>query len=400
MRPAAHLAAAVRRLAFAGVITALPSPAGPGAGQPFLTILPRDSGIAMSWLEPRAEGGHRLRHATFSGTRWSSPTTIAEGDSFFVNWADFPSIAVSGGPRENTLAAHWLWKVGAGTYAYQVRLAVSEGGGKNWTGPIVPHRDATETEHGFVSLGIDEGGIRAVWLDGRNTGGDPPGAMTLRTARVAPDGRMTDEQELDGSVCDCCATALAPVPGGFVVAYRDRSAEEVRDISVVRRANGTWSPPVTPSRDGWKINGCPVNGPALAAFGKQVILAWFTAAADSPRVNVAVSADGGATFGTSRQLSVGSALGRVDLASFGRGGVVVSWMEREPKGERVRLYHQVRTPAGTWRPRRAVDDLPAARSSGVPQLVVQGKYVVFAWTETGKPGQIRLKSYRLDPADE
>ena len=33
--------------------------------------------------------------------------------------------------------------------------------------------------------------------------------------------------------------------------------------------------------DGWKIAACPVNGPAVAANGKRVALAWFTAPNDA-----------------------------------------------------------------------------------------------------------------------
>jgi hypothetical protein len=393
-----NLGGRLRGLAFAGAVVTLPSPAGPGAGQPFLTPYPFGNGIvALSWLEPRAEGGHRLRLATLGEDlrEWSVPTTIAEGDSFFVNWADFPSVAFVGTPREPTVVAHWLWKVGAGTYAYQVRLALASRGGSAFSAPIVPHRDTTATEHGFVSLAPEGNGFRAIWLDGRNTGGEPPGPMTLRTANVHVDGMLSDERELDDRVCDCCATAVARTNRGLVVAYRDRSEEEVRDISVVRLVDGAWSAPRAVSRDGWKIAGCPVNGPALAAHGDRVTLAWFTAARDSPRVFIRVSEDGGATFGPAERMSAGSAVGRVDLASTRDGGVVVSWMEREEKGDGVKLVHRVRTAAGAWRPRRVVASLSGARSSGVPQVVVSGDRVVYAFTEAGKPSRIRLGSYAL-----
>ena len=39
--------------------------------------------------------------------------------------------------------------------------------------PVVPHRDDTPTEHGFVSLVAgEEGGVRAFWIDGRNLAPD------------------------------------------------------------------------------------------------------------------------------------------------------------------------------------------------------------------------------------
>jgi hypothetical protein len=41
--------------------------------------------------------------------------------------------------------------------------------------------------------------------------------------------------------------------------------------------------------DNWKIDACPVNGPAIAATGRRVAVAWFTAANDTARVKLAFS---------------------------------------------------------------------------------------------------------------
>ena len=386
-----------RGLAFAGAIAILPSPAGPGGGQPFLANTPQNE-IALSWTEPRPGAtGHRVLLSLLGRSdQWSKATTVAEGDSFFVNWADFPAVSFGG---KGEVGAHWLWKTGAGKYAYQVRTAFAgNANSKAWSPPVIAHRDTTATEHGFVSMLPEGQGFRAVWLDGRNTGGEPPGAMTLRTAVLAADGSRSDERELDGRVCDCCATAMTRAKDGtIVVAYRDRTEEEVRDISVVRRVNGRWTDPVTLKGDGWKFAACPVNGPALAASGDRVVLAWFTAARDTPVVKVAVSQDGGATFGPALRLSEEDAVGRVDVAAFGRGGVVVSWMERIGDEGRSAIAHRILAEDGTWRPRRLVQEVNSSRASGVPQVAVEGgRRIVFAWTETGNPTHVRVGAYALD----
>jgi hypothetical protein len=364
----------------------VPTPAGPGAAQPFLARGPRGE-LALSWLEPRRRGGHRLRVAHFDGKRFTRAATVAEGDSFFVNWADFPSVVFL---DDGTLAAHWLWKVGADTYAYHVRLAFSQDGGRTWGAPIVPHRDGTATEHGFVSLLAEGREVRAVWLDGRNT----PGAMTVRTAVIAPDGRIRAEEELDRRACDCCQTALARTGRGLVAAWRDRSEEEVRDIAVAR-GDETWSTPRVESRDGWKIPGCPVNGPALASLGDRVILAWFTAARDTPKVMAAFSLDGGATFGPARRIDHGKPLGRVDVAFLEWGGAIVSWLERD--GEGADLRHRRVPFEGPLPPSHSVGSLAGSRASGVPQLVVHGEEAFVARTEAGKVPRIRVLRYHAIP---
>jgi hypothetical protein len=80
---------------------------------------------------------------------WSEAQTVSQGENWFVNWADFPSVVDL---KDGSLTAHWLVKSGSSTYAYDVSILRSKDGGKSWSKPIVPHRDNTKTEHGFVSL--------------------------------------------------------------------------------------------------------------------------------------------------------------------------------------------------------------------------------------------------------
>ena len=83
-------------------------------------------------------------------------------------------------------------------------------------------------------------------------------------------GVAENEEELDARVCDCCQTAAVATQRGLLVAYRDRGPDEVRDISVVRFESGRWTEPHPLHSDGWKIAGCPVNGPAMDATSDHV----------------------------------------------------------------------------------------------------------------------------------
>jgi hypothetical protein len=376
-----------------GPLQPLPAPARAGAGEPCLAVSP--SGRAfLSWLEPRPRGGHALKLATLEGRRWSAPRTVAEGDSFFVNWADFPTLlAVS----DTELWAHWPWKSGAGTYAYDVRIARSSDGGRTWSAPRIPHRDGTASEHGFVSLLADAGGVRAIWLDGRNAaketapahGGEHEGMvdMTLRTAVLGADGTLRDEVELDPRVCDCCQTAATTAAGAMLVAYRDRSATEVRDISVVRREGGRWSKSAPIHADGWTIAGCPVNGPALEAHGDRVVAAWYAAPGDSARVLASFSDDGGRGFGRPQRVDQGDPQGRVDVVLLDDGSALVSWLENQGGAARI-LVRRV-TASGAPGSVVTVARTSGARASGFPRMIRSGKRVLFAWTEAGKPSRVR-----------
>jgi hypothetical protein len=362
-------------------VTELPSPAGAGSAQPNLAVEP-DGRVYLSWIEPLDEGRHALRFATLDGDRWSTPETVAEGANWFVNWADFPSLIVL---PDGSMAAHWLGRTGAGTYAYEVKIAHSFDDGETWSAPIVPHRDGTETEHGFVSLlALQDGALSAVWLDGRETvpAADDHehavGAMTLRYAKIDRDGSLHDEARLDARVCDCCQTSAAMTADGPIVAYRDRSDGEVRDISVVRLRDGRWSEPRTIYQDGWVISGCPVNGPSVAAAGRRVAVAWFTAANDAPRVKLAFSSDAGASFAEPVVVDDGAPLGRVETLLLDDGGALVCWMESTPEGGAIRM-RRVR-PGGQREAAITIARSGTARSNGFPQLARAGDRLIFAWT--------------------
>ncbi len=369
------------------MVQVLASPAGGGAGESNLTV-GGDGKVYLSWLEPAADSQVAFRFAVLEGDHWSPPRDIRVGRDFFVNWADFPSLAVRADGR---MVAHWLQRFGATSYAYDVRIARSDDGGRTWHEPVAPHVDRSRTEKGFVTLWLEGDGFAAVWLDGRNADKARPNPrqemMLYSSAAVGTE--PATEVRLDERTCDCCQTSVAITNAGPVVAYRDRTADEIRDIYVVRRVNGTWTEPKAVHHDGWRIDGCPVNGPMLGAAGARVAIAWYTAANDKPRVQVAFSSDAGATFGQPIPVDEGNPAGRVALALLPDGSALVSWVERgEGNAARV-LVRRVREVEGAG-PVATVAASTSARASGFPRMVVAGGDVIFSWTAPGTPSEVRV----------
>jgi len=361
----------------------LPSLTGQGSGQPNLAVSP-DGSVYLSWLERLGEGRFSLRFAVKEKDQWSAPRVIAEGSNWFVNWADFPSMVAL---PDGSLAAHWLAKSGTGTFEYDVTISRSFDGGKTWGKPFVPHRDGVKAEHGFVSLfAAKDGSLAAVWLDGREMkpgeGGHDHGHgnMTLRYVKIKRDGALADDVALDTRVCECCQTSAAMTADGPVVVYRDRSEaeKEIRDISIVRLKGDQWSAPRPVFQDGWQLNGCPVNGPAVAAAGQRVAVAWFTGADKTSRVKLAFSNDAGETFGQPIVVDDGNPAGRVDVLLLDDGGALVCWLEKLPDGGAVRA-RQVK-PGGQRGEAITVAPSGTARSNGFPQMARAGDTLVFAWT--------------------
>ena len=124
---------------------------------------------------------------------------------------------------------------------------------------------------------------------------------------------------------------------GALAAYRDRSDKEIRDIHFVTRQQNNWSSPRPVHSDNWEINGCPVNGPSVAAAGRNVVVAWYTGANDSPRVKAAFSNDAGATFGEAVQVDDGETLGRVDALMLPDGTAPVCWLSGNVEGGQIKV---------------------------------------------------------------
>ena len=361
-------------------LTALNAPVGLNAREPSLSSL-GDGRIAMSWTEYVGEDT-AVRMAVLDDQGWATPRTIHQSATMFVNWADFPSVVAL---ADGTLAAHWLELNGQNDYQYDANVAFSSDEGQSWTAPILLHDDRSQREHGFVSLVPDaDGGLTALWLDGRSYDSEADGnrfenAMQLRARNITPDGALSPEILLDARTCTCCQTSAVRTETGDVIAvYRDRTAEEIRDISVVRLIKGEWTQPVTVHDDGWEIAGCPVNGPAIDALGTDVSVIWFTGANAETKVRIAFSDDGGVHFDDPLPLDLGTPGGRVDVLQMTDGTALALWMEYAIGGEAI-IMCRVSRDTGCRSP-RTLHINRGRESVGFPRMTrsVDGAYV--AWT--------------------
>jgi hypothetical protein len=381
-----------RQAPAAARVTALPSPAGPQSGEPFLAT-DAAGAVHMTWIEKASDSTVAVRYARLDGAAWSRPSTVVERRDLFVNWADYPSVVATPSGR---LLVHWLQRSGAGRYAYDVRIAQSTDRGATWSDGTILHTDRSAAEHGFVALWAAPGdSVRAAWLDGRHmtpdSSGHPTGAMSVHSVSMASTGALGPEQPVDLRTCDCCQVAATVAASGPVVAYRDRTEDEIRDIAVVRLVDGKWTAPSIVHADGWHIDACPVNGPALAAHGDTVAIAWFTGAQDTARVRVAFSMDGGEHFAAPVRVDGGTPAGRVGIALDENGDALVSWLERvPPEDAEVRVRRVARS--GELGVPLTISRTKAARAAGFPRIVKRGDTLLAAWTVPGDSARVMVGS--------
>jgi hypothetical protein len=370
-------------------IETLHSPAGANSSEPQITA--QGDRVILSWLEVSGERA-TLKFAERTASGWSNAQTVASGTHFFVNSYDVPSVRAL---ADGTLVAHWEEKLGADedSDASKVMLSWSKDQGKTWLRPVSPHHDGTNTEHGFASLFQAPGsGLGLVWIDGRATNPKTEsGDMSLRASVYDATGKQLRETVVVPRVCECCSTSVAETSEGVIVAFRNRSATEVRDIYVTRFAEGRWSAPAIVHADGWMIDACPINGPSVSARGRDVAVAWFMAKGDQGRAFVAFSHDAGRTFGAPVRVDDAASLGRLGVQMLDNGNAAVIWIEKGSQGSqfRVRMINS----AGT---RSAPVTIANTEGSRYPRIMGVSDELLFSWVDTDKgSSQLRTARARL-----
>jgi hypothetical protein len=353
-----------------------------GSNGPQLTVSKK--GVLVSWLESGDEGA-TLKFAERAASGWTPAVKVASGEDWFVTDADTPSVLrLSNG----TLVADWMQASSEEFEASNLRLTYSKDDGKTWAKSFLPHHDGTITQHAFATLfERPDGTLGLVWLDGRLTVKDrEKGPMTIRYGAYDAQWKQTSDRALDAKVCDCCTTSVAMTTDGPIVVYRDRTDNEVRDIYVTRNENGVWTPGKAVHSDGWRIEACPINGPAVSARGRDVVVAWFAAPNDQGRAYAAFSNDAGRTFGNPVRLDDAASLGKVDIEMLDDGSAVATWVEFANQRSTFRLRRVERS--GTKSAPITIAGAAGGRIGGVPRLARAGNELVFAWVETPESGGV------------
>lgn len=359
-------------------------PVGIGAEEP--SIIATDRGLLLSWQEPY-EGDILLKMALHDGLRWSRATTIAKGDDWFVNWADFPAIIANG----DKLFVHFLQKSSQSMLAYNTIFLVSPDMGETWSAPKRLHQDTVTAEHGFVSGVPYEDGFYISWLDGRNMIG-MEGNFTLRGVQVKDNGALVNSAEIDDNTCTCCQTTMTIINNVPFTFYRDRSEEEIRDIYYAKLVDDNWSEPEVLNEDNWHIAGCPVNGPVAKSYENTMAVAWFTGADGDNKVKLKISADGGNDFGEEILVDGSNGIGRVDV-QMDSANIYVTYIGESDNGTAVRLkaYNFL----GELQNSEIMAVVSAERGTGFPRTALWKENLVLTWTDV-EQHSVKIMKYPLN----
>jgi hypothetical protein len=387
-----------------------PLPASTGSAQPDLAAAP-DGRLLLAWIS-RVEGRRNALQfvAMADDGHWQSAArTIVVGNTLMANWANTPHIAQT---ADGALWVQFMQQRGTG-HAGDVALSRSTDGGFNWANPIAVNDDGVEAEHGFAALWpASRDTIGVAWLDGRdNVGGEGHGAgdamkgahampgegrTALRAATFDMNLQRSGEAVVDAKTCDCCQTAIAATSRGPLLVYRDRTDAEIRDIAAVRYDGKAWGKPVAVHADGWKMEGCPVNGPAVAANGDDVVVAWYTEAGGKPSVRVARSTDAGDHFADPVAIDEGDAVeGRVALALDARQAWIL-WIREDAAGQSLWLSRRTPDLAREYQRLEVAKLQGRGRATGFPKIALRNGDAYVAWTDV-VDGVPRLRGVVVGP---
>ena len=348
----------------------LANPAGATSSQANWALTAQGDPI-LSWIDGK-DGSDALRYAVLHAGQWSQPRTVASQRHFFRQAAEIPSMVALG---DGALVAEWIeGPAGGGESEAEFVWVATSRDGSTWSKPFMANRDKTQSQHGLASIvasGPHEASI--VWLQALK--GDDGPASLMRTV-INAGGAVVKEENVVPDVCQCCPTSVIQTSQGILVAYRGRTAQDIRDITVVRNENGKWLPNKTVFADGWKINACPTNAASASGAGDHVAVAWYTAAGEKPRAEFAASSDRGATFSKPVTVSTGSSYGYVSTALAADGTATVCWLERGAQG--ARLLARNISSSGAMGPAAEVAN-GSRVDLGYPRLIHVGTETWIAW---------------------
>ena len=320
-------------------------------------------------------------------------------------------------PDDSALYAIWVGADSAHALANRLRFSRLDLATGRWSSAITINDDHVRATHSFQGATVTpRGEIDVAWLDRRHNDrggpGDYPGGgdqreyreveAALYTSRSVDGGRtFGPNRRIAASACACCRAAVASVRGHTVVAWRNVAAGNVRDIVTSRSLDGVrWSTPAPVWRDGWVIEACPHEGPAMIASGDRLHIAWMTGQSGEPVLAVAQSDDGGQTFTERRVVSGGVTApgGSVLLALRDRVALAFHGStDGQPPAVRYRAIESrdQRQVDGALSPIETLS--PSRRSAVYPSLVMHDGRRIAGWVDrTGQ--QSRVYRHRVPHA--
>jgi hypothetical protein len=327
---------------------------------------------AIAWGAARQDGPTDVYVAISrdGGLTYASPVRVSDAQSRASLSGEQPPrvTLVAREGKEPSVLVVWTARAANGT---RLLTARSDDGGRAFTRPTpVPGSDAPGNRGWEATASHPDGRVAVVWLDHRElapasraaagpdqsreahvhgaTGAEPADGVARAQLSKLFFAHLDDTgsaRAITGGVCYCCKTAVAVGPDGAIyAAWRHVYPGNVRDIAFTMSRDGgrTFSEPVRVSDDGWVLDGCPENGPAMVVDPRGTIhLVWPTLI---PAVNTGSEAtlglfysasSDGRRFSPRQPIPTDGFPRHPQIAMSGDGRLMVVWDEEANATRRV-----------------------------------------------------------------
>jgi hypothetical protein len=212
-------------------------------------------------------------------------------------------------------------------------IAESTDQGATFGEPIQVHQ-SLGARPTFIALAANaQGDIAASWLDNRAGIQQPFAAVKLHNESEFRAEAQVYASADDKGVCPCCPTAtLITDDGRQVVAFRNQ-LDGIRDIYVAERKltdeafGEAQSVRAAPT---WKFDGCPHDGPTLAADKESLYVSWMDGSGGVTQCYIASRPLTGGSFSEAKAVNFlldKAAQGNAALAALPGGGTLAVWEE-------------------------------------------------------------------------
>ena len=253
---------------------------------PSISVSPNGKWFAVSWAEGSTVWYMRGSKEMTGKLRLDAAVALADSTHPFAAFdEDPPKVAVD---NDGQIAVAWMTRPLKREDGSVIAVARPN---LDRDGSVSLAQIEGDDPAGFLlceSLAYDDdGGLVAAWIDGGKASESRGETGRLSCAIASPQGRFETVTTLADSVCSCCRTSLAWLgPETFACSYRGVANGDERDIRFAvlsdEGPDGT-GPTFTGDshgvvrNDGWHLDGCPSEGPTVAAEGSNAAwVTWYT----------------------------------------------------------------------------------------------------------------------------
>ncbi len=227
------------------------------------------------------------------GRTFASPVALPSHGALALGRHRGPRISVAGEALVVT-AILGAKREGGDLFAWR-----STDDGRTWSSPVRLNSVADSAREGLHGLGGAGGLVMAAWLDLRLPGTHIWGAVSRDAGATWSGDRLVYESP-SGSTCECCHPSVAVSPNGEISVMFRNSLDGSRDLYLTTSRDGgiTFEAATKLGHGTWKLDGCPMDGGALAANEQGAIATvWrreqdlFFARPGQPELLVGAGAD-------------------------------------------------------------------------------------------------------------